>query len=67
MSRVRSGAEPEERYEDSPIAWFGELILSIDKGNYDRAAESQRQLDRLGWDVRRRQPRNEGRRQAVSG
>jgi hypothetical protein len=46
---------------ESPIAWFGELLLSIDRGDYRRAAESQRQLARLGWSVSRRQPGRSGR------
>jgi hypothetical protein len=48
--------------EDSPIAWFGELVLSIERGDFGRAAESQRQLERLGWRVDRRK-----RRQRASG
>jgi hypothetical protein len=47
----------EFRPEESPIAWFGELLLAIDRGDFDRAAESQRQLARLGWRVDRRKPR----------
>jgi hypothetical protein len=39
------------RPEESPIAWFGELLIAIDGGDFDRASESQRQLDRLGWRV----------------
>ena len=45
------------RPEESPIAWFGEMILAIDRGDFDRAAESKRQLSRLGWRVDRRKPR----------
>ena len=41
------------RPEDSPIAWFGEMLVAIDLGDFDRAAESQRQLHRLGWRVTR--------------
>jgi hypothetical protein len=46
------------RPEESPIAWFGEMLLAIDRGSFDRAAECQRQLSRLGWRVdRRKTPR----------
>lgn len=46
------------RPEDSPIAWFGEMLIAIDRGDYERAAESQRQLDRLGWRVTRKKGRH---------
>jgi hypothetical protein len=42
-----------ERPEDSPIAWFGELLLAIDRGEYSRASQAQAQLRRLGWRVAR--------------
>jgi hypothetical protein len=46
------------RPEDSPIAWFGELLVAVDRGDFARAAKSQRELSRLGWRVRRqRSPR----------
>ena len=50
-----SHAKPRDdfRSEDSPIAWFGEMLIAIDQGDFDRAAEPQRQLDRLGWRVTR--------------
>jgi hypothetical protein len=57
------------RPEDSPIAWFGEMLIAIDRGNFDQAAESQRQLDRLGWRVTRKRgrltPRQQARRPGV--
>jgi hypothetical protein len=49
-----SGPQGTFQPEESPIAWFGELLLAVDRGDFDRAAESQRQLDRLGWRVSRR-------------
>lgn len=50
--------EPEPfRPEESPIAWFGEMLLAIDRGDFRRATEAQRELSRLGWDVARRNPR----------
>lgn len=43
----------EFRPEDSPIAWFGEMLLSIDRGDFRRASEAQAELTRLGWSVTR--------------
>jgi len=42
------------RPEESPIAWFGEMLLAIDRGDWSRAAKAQRELNRLGWSVDRR-------------
>jgi hypothetical protein len=51
MSRTKP---PEDfRPEESSIAWFGEMLIALDLGDFDRAAHSQRQLDRLGWRVTR--------------
>jgi hypothetical protein len=50
------------RPEDSPIAWFGEMILAVERGDFDRAAESQRQLSRLGWRVDRHKSQQTARR-----
>jgi hypothetical protein len=52
------------RPEDSPIAWFGEMLLAIDRGNYHRASEAQGELARLGWRVDRRRPRQTAGREA---
>jgi hypothetical protein len=57
MPKARPHARPPKRFEDSPIAWFGELLIAIGREDYPRAAESQRQLARLGWNVTRRKPR----------
>jgi hypothetical protein len=46
------------RPEESPIAWFGEMLIAIDRGDFERAAESQRELDRLGWRVTRKKNRS---------
>jgi hypothetical protein len=54
------------RPEQSPIAWFGEMLIAIDRGDFEHAAESQRQLDRLGWRMTRKQSRPESR-QATAG
>jgi hypothetical protein len=60
MPRSNPPVADRTRPEDSPIAWFGELLLAIDRGDYRRATEAQRQLIRLGWSVVRRKPRGQG-------
>jgi len=54
VPRTKPAAPDAFRPEESPIAWFGEMLLAIDRGDFQRAAESQRQLDRLGWRVNRK-------------
>lgn len=39
------------RLKDSPVAWFGEMKFAIEKGDFHRATEAQRELRRLGWTV----------------
>ena len=51
MSPTTSPRVP-TRPEDSPIAWFGELLLAKDRSDFDRAVAAQRELARLGWYVR---------------
>jgi hypothetical protein len=48
------------RYDDSPIAWFAELIFARDVGDFRRAADAQSKLFELGWWVRYRRA-NSGR------
>jgi hypothetical protein len=38
-----------EPAEDSPLTWFGELMLAIERGDPRRTAEAHEQLRRLGW------------------
>lgn len=57
MPLAKPIAEERARPEESPIAWFGEMLIAIDRGDFERAAESQRQLDRLGWRVSRKRSR----------
>jgi hypothetical protein len=64
MPRSRPPAEPLTRPEDSPFAWFGELLIAHDRNDASRASNAQKQLDRLGWWVtpfvqHRRKPRAE--------
>lgn len=49
--------EASEPYEDSPIAWFVEMVTAWGQGDIDRAAEAKRVLARLGWSVQYRKPR----------
>ncbi len=60
MGKARLAVSDEFRPEESPIAWFGEMLIAIDRGDVDRAEESRRQLDRLGWRVRRKQSCQDG-------
>ena len=46
-----------DRPEDSPIAWFGEMLLAIERRDFRRATEAQLELSRLGWSVNPRKPR----------
>ena len=42
MSRAKP---PDDfRPEESPVAWFGEMLVALDRGDFERAAESQRSL-----------------------
>ncbi len=59
MPQARPPDDTSDRYEDSPIAWFGELLLAWERRDVDGAAEAKRQLSRLGWSVRYRKPRNQ--------
>ena len=45
------------RPEDSPTAWFCELERARQRQDLQRAAEAQRQLERLGVRVRYQRPR----------
>ncbi len=46
-----------DRFENSPIAWFAELLIAREEGNFRHATESQDKLESLGWSVRYRRPR----------
>ncbi len=56
----KTTAEQDIRPEDSPIAWFLELLLALDRGDYLRASEAKDQLARLGWTVTPCQGRTAG-------
>lgn len=50
------------RFNESPIAWFGEMVLAKDRGDFRRATEAQDELARLGWSIhyRVRRPARRG-------
>ncbi len=60
MKRAKQEAADSARPDDSPVAWFSELIIAIERGDFSQAAHAQRELDRLGWTVNRRTSRREG-------
>jgi hypothetical protein len=43
---------PQESTRDWPLWWFARLEAAIERGDRRAAAESLRQLDRLGIEVR---------------
>ena len=57
MPQARPPDDTSDRFEDSPIAWFGEMLFALDRRDIDRAAEAKSQLARLGWSVQYRKPR----------
>lgn len=50
--------EPPDEFRpvESPVAWFVELQLAVDRGDFVHAGKCQRELARLGWHVDRRKP-----------
>ena len=53
-SRDRSQPPRRRRPEDEPVNWFLTLEIAADRGDFESAAEAQRELDRLGWRVQRK-------------
>jgi len=39
-------------YNESPVAWFFILERALERGNFERAANAQKELRRLGIEVR---------------
>jgi excisionase family DNA binding protein len=64
LAEVRAAVPPERprdgRFHDSPLAWFGELLLGMDRLDIDAMAEARDNLARLGWTFRYRRPRPAG-------
>jgi hypothetical protein len=52
-------------YRDAPTYWFAVLEIAREKGDYDRAAEAQRELARLGVQVRYQKPKAASRKVVV--
>jgi hypothetical protein len=47
----------ERNYQDEPTYWFAILEIAREKGQFEQAAEAQRQLERLGVKVSYQRPR----------
>jgi hypothetical protein len=57
---------PDPLLED-PVGWFFRLVRAVNECDWGLAIEAQRQLARLGWDVRQRPRRTQGRAQRQKG
>lgn len=59
MPAEKRPPDPEgTRSDDSAaVGWFAEMLLAIDRRDFRRATESQRELAKIGWDVTPRTPR----------
>ena len=66
LPRNRPPDDKPEVFNDSPIAWFAELVLASDRRDVDRAAEAKAELARLGWTFKFRKPRPEADGQGVA-
>lgn len=42
-----------EKAEEMPDYWFQKLLRSVREGDFGEADRSQKELRRLGWDVKR--------------
>jgi hypothetical protein len=51
MSRPKP-PDDDFRPQDQPIAWCVEILLSDERGNFERAAIAQHELARLGWELK---------------
>ena len=38
--------------EGMPITWCAELLMHYERGNFEATANAQRELRRLGWELR---------------
>jgi hypothetical protein len=48
-------------FRDSPIVWFAEMLIALERHDIDRASEAKRELARLGWRISGCKPRTEKR------
>jgi hypothetical protein len=53
-TRERPWPSRRPRPEDEAVNWFLTLEIAADRGDFEGAAEAQRELDRLGWRVQRK-------------
>ncbi len=67
MSRQCIPATTPDDYTDLPIYWFARLDKAVEEGDHAAAAEAQRQLERLGVNVRYGRPRPRGQAPAGKG
>jgi len=52
-SKIDDGDRPVKiDYNESPVAWFFILERALERGNFERAANAQKELRRLGIEVR---------------
>jgi hypothetical protein len=56
MSERSATQSPQPRPEDRAVTLFAEMDVAQARGEYSRAAEAQRQLERLGWVITRKRP-----------
>ena len=60
----RHDAPTDFRPEDLPIAWCAQILLESERGDFEAAANAQRELRRLGWQLNRVQYHQVGRQAA---
>jgi len=54
MNATKDRQRVRTRPEDEAVNWFLTLEIAADEGDFECAAEAQRELDRLGWRVQRK-------------
>jgi hypothetical protein len=57
MSKNQAARTPDPRPEDKAAVLFAELDIAQARGDFAKAAEAQRQLEKLGWVITRRRTR----------
>jgi hypothetical protein len=62
MHKPNTNTDAPRDWAEEPVAWFAEMEIARERCDFERAAEAQRQLRRLGVHVRyERQVRGAGR------
>ncbi len=67
MSRHPPNTAVPDDYTREPIYWFALLDKAIERGDHPAAAQAQKELERLGVNVRYGRPRNRTRPQSEGG